>query len=1514
TSFYTHAAQPGTPAEPFTEVNFTSVTLNWLANGNPGGTEFFVSASTASDFTGDLFHPTAGAVWLTDVSTTVVGLTDGTVYYFEVRARNGDNIVTGFEVLGSTKTLGGVVSKTWTNATGDLNWYTAGNWSPAGAPGLGDAVTIDRSEIVTVSASSPPVSFAGLRMGGSNAPTLNISTGIAAGAGWLEVLSGATFQQNSTQTLSVTSATVFSGGLLTHAANTTARSNVVNVRATGNFDVQAGASIAVRGKGYAGGGFGGVGKGPGGGAVGWGAGGGGHGGRGGNANPTGGGSGAGGVTYGSLIDPTELGSGGGGSNNSGSGGAAGGGAVIISVGGTLTVDGLIEADGLDVTNGSGSGGGAGGTVNLTAATLAGAGTLHADGGAGGPYGGSNNGGGGGGGRIALTQTTCSSTLSINGAGGASGGGAAQAGQTGTWYPYPPSFAAEVKGVSSMTWTWGSVCNADAANYNVLTASNNVNMSGAVALTWTELNLATNTLYGRQVRGVNGPTLFPTSLTPSTSFYTHAAQPGTPAEPFTEVNFTSVTLNWLANGNPGYTEFFVQASTASDFTGDLFHPTAGAVWLTDVSTTVVGLAFDTVYHFQVRARNGDGVLTGYQSLASTRTLNLDYPGCAVTRYVGVGQPNATIQDGVTALPTSLPGHACVVITDVGPFNEQVTVQGFSNDGSSITIFTDPAVGAHAVVSPVSGSTAAFRIANSSVNILAVDVVASQNVPYGVWASSAYVTLSSVSVSTSGNLGIYTAGVRISSWSAISYSSVTVWGAYGIWLEGVTGTTIAFSSASAADLGLYVADSDSNTIRDSWFAQAVSLANGADYNFLSRVRVDGTGLILDCNAGQGNCYGNVIADSFVTSSGDGLAVSGGFGNTVSGSTVVANGEGQGMYFDGDSNQLVNSYVNAAGGEGLIIGGSKNAVSGSTIIATGVSFPALLLQSASSGTVSRSFLLSVLDDGVRLEDSTYNTISQSTMVSDAAGFYGLNVVGSSSNTIMNSYVQGSTAALISGSTGTVIGGTVLIATNTAGSALALAGGSVNLTLATSTLISPSLGRSLALNPGNAGVVTLGSVTFSGAARGIEISTQGALFSLAVDSVTFRGLASGATAIHFLGGTFTSTFTLANFEDAGIGANVSGAALDLASRVTMRAARGPRRGPAYENDPDSLVDWPELLPPGAPAIFAVGLSSIDVQYGIVDADGYVVEASTMANFSGVLYSSATMAQAAQLAPQSLDPNTTYFLRAGALWGAATIYAQTELSTATLTKHVSGTTVYRIDVTSMIVNWLPLALAPPDASSNSAAGYLLEVSTRPDFTPLWTSSQTPNVALSTLTAGSLRGEVTYYYRVGTINSAGAVNYAVAGSTLVPLALGVEMTTHTISLPGVTAMSTTVLITTSTVLTNTGNVKETYWIRAATATAGSPWRVGAVPGSDQLVVWSLVNPTEPATGDFADEDKALETETSCSASAYATGAGTCVQVPVGGTRTLWFKIATPLTTSTISPQDVRIYARAVRDPDPDPNP
>ncbi|MCD6528247.1 lamin tail domain-containing protein [bacterium] len=164
-----------------------------------------------------------------------------------------------------------------------------------------------------------------------------------------------------------------------------------------NLSIDAGASISANGKGYPGD------QGPGAGekireirAVVDKGGGGGYGGKGGNQ-----GSAQGGLPYGSLTEPKDLGSGGG--NN----GGAGGGAIIINVKDTLTLNGTISANG---ENGEaeyywGRGGGSGGSIYITTNNFLGSGSITANGGnvfsnekA---LGGGNRGGGGGGGRIAV---------------------------------------------------------------------------------------------------------------------------------------------------------------------------------------------------------------------------------------------------------------------------------------------------------------------------------------------------------------------------------------------------------------------------------------------------------------------------------------------------------------------------------------------------------------------------------------------------------------------------------------------------------------------------------------------------------------------------------------------------------------------------------------------------------------------------------------------------------------------------------------------------------------------------------------------------------------------------------------------------------------------------------------------------------------------------------------------------------------------------------------------------------
>jgi RHS repeat-associated protein len=204
-----------------------------------------------------------------------------------------------------------------------------------------------------------------------------------------------------------------SGGLLTHKAGQTG----FNLTVLNDANIASGGSISVDGKGY------GPASGPGAGESKFQAGGAGYGGEGGNN------SGAWGQTYGSIVEPIDLGSGGG-SDEHGATGGAGGGLIRLNVNRTLQIDGVLTVKGnkgkyYSFYNRSG-GGGAGGSVYIVAGSIKGSGLIAADGGDSGL---SGLGGGGGGGRITIYYEDTSDFNLGNIS--ASGGSGYQTGQSGT---------------------------------------------------------------------------------------------------------------------------------------------------------------------------------------------------------------------------------------------------------------------------------------------------------------------------------------------------------------------------------------------------------------------------------------------------------------------------------------------------------------------------------------------------------------------------------------------------------------------------------------------------------------------------------------------------------------------------------------------------------------------------------------------------------------------------------------------------------------------------------------------------------------------------------------------------------------------------------------------------------------------------------------------------------------------------------------------------------------------------
>jgi hypothetical protein len=223
----------------------------------------------------------------------------------------------------------------------------------------------------------------------------------------------AAFSHYGTNLVQFTNAvSVAAGGVLTHEANGTNYAHNLRLSVAGDLAVASNAAINVSGRGY------GVSQGPGKTSN---YGGGGYGGEGGAPR---------GPTYGSISSPTDLGSGG--SYKVTAGCAVGGGAAILTVAGTLTVNGVIRADAPDSPSGNNTGG-SGGSVFATAGALAGTGAISANGGL--ATKGNVDMGAGGGGRIAVVLTNSSgfATVTFSARGGGVGSGNGEAGAAGTVY-------------------------------------------------------------------------------------------------------------------------------------------------------------------------------------------------------------------------------------------------------------------------------------------------------------------------------------------------------------------------------------------------------------------------------------------------------------------------------------------------------------------------------------------------------------------------------------------------------------------------------------------------------------------------------------------------------------------------------------------------------------------------------------------------------------------------------------------------------------------------------------------------------------------------------------------------------------------------------------------------------------------------------------------------------------------------------------------------------------------------
>ncbi|HVO32852.1 MAG TPA: fibronectin type III domain-containing protein, partial [Elusimicrobiota bacterium] len=175
-------------------------------------------------------------------------------------------------------------------------------------------------------------------------------------------------------------------------------------------------------------------------------------------------------------------------------------------------------------------------------------------------------------------------------------------------PPPTGFSGSALGVSSISWTWNPVTNA--ASYQIYLATSPATLVAQVtgANSYDEVNLSTNTVYGRYVTVIVGGR--ESGLSNSATTYTMAAVPS--QSQITADNATSVAMAWNSNTNPAGTRYVAEISLSPSFASVTTSTTLNA------SAIFSGLNSNATYYLQVEALNGDGFGSGFDTVLTTIT--------------------------------------------------------------------------------------------------------------------------------------------------------------------------------------------------------------------------------------------------------------------------------------------------------------------------------------------------------------------------------------------------------------------------------------------------------------------------------------------------------------------------------------------------------------------------------------------------------------------------------------------------------------------------------------------------------------------------------------------------------------------------------------------------------------------------------------------------------------------------------------------------------------------------------
>jgi hypothetical protein len=243
----------------FPTVASNSITASWT-NGNGSGRIVIINTSNSFVNPSNGTNPSASTNYSgsgqqvvfngTGNTVAVTNLSAGVTYWFRVYDYNGSSTSTQYNVNTATSNPNNQSSSTatyiWTGGVGDLNWNTAGNWSPSrNSVSSSDKLTFDNTGILTLSVNQSEtvdwLTISGntnLTLNSSTSKTITVGTNISiAGNSVLSTGSNVNISLNSVATLNI-------NGFLNCGTSTISGDGNLNLSSTGTLGIGSSNSIA----------------------------------------------------------------------------------------------------------------------------------------------------------------------------------------------------------------------------------------------------------------------------------------------------------------------------------------------------------------------------------------------------------------------------------------------------------------------------------------------------------------------------------------------------------------------------------------------------------------------------------------------------------------------------------------------------------------------------------------------------------------------------------------------------------------------------------------------------------------------------------------------------------------------------------------------------------------------------------------------------------------------------------------------------------------------------------------------------------------------------------------------------------------------------------------------------------------------------------------------------------------------------------------------------------------------